>query len=1123
MIILHANWSVDGVRLWGESAEGFRQHRMAARDSSSVATLAATHPYVVPAADLIRALQTLGLPGDDMDAGAHSIRIPRDDHGPIPSDRLAAASGVIEAPVGEDDDDEVIDLAEALEAEAAPDSGSARVASDRDNDSDHAGGGETDTDDNSDVEIPEPDPIEIPSVLISTAAAMEALLRLGTLEGAAERSGIAFGHTTHYWSGVARFAAELLVDQRFIPSLLQHADMTLAGTWRPWVHDEATRERALMLINGMPPVECALDDDGSRDAWPRLDRALAGMINEAVRAVLVDEDFADALDGREPLNDPHVAWLGGLLADESAVRPGRDAAPELFSAVSEWLRGLGQTGGAGGLRLVLMLDEPMTEGLDDTKDPVGAEAEWTLTIALGRAGTDGPTHVIEAERLWTDTGAVDQAVAAGVIHPEEFLLAELGRAARLYPPLESLLTDAHPSELRLDTAGAYRFLSEFRDLLDESGVVIETPTWWGERSERLSARLQIDAEPLDDRADGGASPSGGPVMLGLGTLVQYRWQVAVGDRTMTAEEFDALAREAAKGAGLLRLDGHWIEVRPEDIAEARALMNDERGGEMTLLEAIQLAHGAAGAAVGLPVRGLDASGWVADLLEASQRDEPMLQVKQPRDFLGELRPYQLTGLSWLLFLDRFGLGACLADDMGLGKTIQLIALLLAERQDRPSPGPTLLVVPTSVIENWVREIRKFGPSIRVKVQHGPERPLGDDFEEAIKDVDVIITTYTIISRDRETLLATDWHRVVLDEAQYIKNPPTKQTTTIRALQTRRRIALTGTPVENRLSELWSIMEFCNPGYLGPAGEFRRRFGLPIERRRDREASGRLRRLVQPFILRRLKTDPTVIDDLPDCVTTKEYAYLTREQATLYEAAVDRMLGRVQEAEGIQRRGLVLATLVRLKQICNHPAQLESESDNGALPASPAIFSKRSGKCKRIIEMLEETVAAGDKALVFTQFRRMGHLLTAMIRHELDSPVVFLHGGTPTNKRQQMIDRFQDPAGGIPIFVLSLRAGGVGLNLTAANHVFHFDRWWNPAVENQATDRAFRIGQTRTVHVHKFVCMGTLEERVDQMIEQKTELARKIIGAGEDWLADMSTGQLRDLLSLRGATVEGESS
>ena len=596
--------------------------------------------------------------------------------------------------------------------------------------------------------------------------------------------------------------------------------------------------------------------------------------------------------------------------------------------------------------------------------------------------------------------------------------------------------------------------------------------------------------------------------------MHFRWRIAIGDRVLSAEDVRALAEQARGGAALVRLRGRWVELRAEEVAEAKQLLEDGGEGEMSLLEAVRLAGGGRG---GLPVQGIDASGWVADLLEGSADTSRMPRLDQPEGFDGELRPYQAAGLSWLAFLDRMGLGACLADDMGLGKTIQLIALLQHERERLgSSPGPTLLIVPTSVVSNWRREIGRFAAGLRVHVQHGPDRPVGDRFIALAADYDVIITTYTLLSRDRDTLLRTDFHRVVLDEAQYIKNPPTKQTATIRALRARRRIALTGTPVENRLSELWSIIEFCNPGYLGPQSEFRRLFAVPIERHRDGRRAEQLRALVRPFILRRVKTDPTVIDDLPACLTTREYAVLTPEQATMYEQTVEDMLGEVGRAEGIKRRGLVLATLVRLKQICNHPAQAMGKDQ--PLPP-PAGLAARSGKCRRMMDMMEELLAAGDRALVFTQFRRMGEMLVSMMRHELDTDVLFLHGGTPAARRQEMVDRFQAEGDAPPVFVLSLRAGGIGLNLTAANHVFHFDRWWNPAVENQATDRAFRIGQTRTVQVHKFICEGTLEERIDRMIERKTELAENIIGTGEDWLTELSTVQLRDLLTLRNESVE----
>jgi len=495
--------------------------------------------------------------------------------------------------------------------------------------------------------------------------------------------------------------------------------------------------------------------------------------------------------------------------------------------------------------------------------------------------------------------------------------------------------------------------------------------------------------------------------------------------------------------------------------------------------------------------------------------------------------------------------------MGLGKTIQLIALLQHERaalDAKPEEpvipaskvGPTLLVAPMSVVGNWHRELGRFAPELIVHVHHGLERPTGEQFEQISLASDIVITTYALVTRDKETLARVHWRRVVLDEAQHIKNPPTKQTAAIRSLRCSHRIALTGTPVENRLSELWSIMEFCSPGYLGTQAEFRRRFAVPIERHRDKKQAERLRNLVRPFVLRRLKTDPTVITDLPPLVESRQHVPLTVEQAQLYDSVVNDMLQRVDLAEGIRRRGLVLSALVKLKQICNHPAHFLKESKaeievdkatakakaaaaeaeaNGDEPLPPILvapgeqLSTRSGKATRLMEMLEEVLAAGDRALIFTQYREMGHLLVTMLRRELDTEALFLHGGTPQGRREQLIDRFQSGDPLTPIFVLSLKAGGVGLNLTSANHVFHYDRWWNPAVENQATDRAFRIGQLRTVNVHKMISAGTLEERIDQMIEQKTELASQIIGAGESWLTELSTGQLRDLLSLRRTSLE----
>jgi SNF2 family DNA or RNA helicase len=412
-------------------------------------------------------------------------------------------------------------------------------------------------------------------------------------------------------------------------------------------------------------------------------------------------------------------------------------------------------------------------------------------------------------------------------------------------------------------------------------------------------------------------------------------------------------------------------------------------------------------------------------------------------------------------------------------------------------------------------VERFAPGLTAVQHQGSDRLRDDAFIEQANAVDMVLTSYAIARRDADTLERIDWFGVVLDEAQNIKNPDAKQTRAVRQFPAQFRLALTGTPVENRLSELWSIMQFLNPGYLGSRRNFRQEFSLPIERYGDEDATYRLRQMVSPFIMRRVKTDPTVIQDLPDKQEMKVFCNLSDEQATLYESVVQEAMQEVEEADGIQRKGLVLSMLMKLKQICNHPAQFLHHVQSGESPTFEVIKETgRSGKLARLAEMLEEAIAVDDRVLIFTQFAEMGQMLKDYLRQRLDVPTQFLYGGTPAKKRAGMVKRFQEDPNGPPIFILSIKAGGTGLNLTRANHVFHFDRWWNPAVENQATDRAFRIGQTRNVQVHKFVCVGTMEEMIDEMIEKKKALAESVVGSGENWLTELSTNELRNLVTLR---------
>jgi len=1041
--------------LWAESLDQFNLLPLQGDDTLKTATngktisvanvQAALHPYAVASGLLVRSIDSVGIDLGSSEESTLVLQLPHDLLGPWPSDRLISIMG-------------------EYERASDPLLGEFRVPS---------------------IKI-EPDvAVRVLNILVNHPC--DELFEAG--------------QSVKFWKSATQMALDLLVDQRFIPTLLQVDRKHLTAKWTPWLQDEEVVNRFALLLRAMPPIARSTSNDGRI----LLETAIEDMTNGMIRKILIEDNFKNALEGWDNSTDAHVSWLTALLHQQTAVSGHPDRLLSIFTDARRWLGRLCDIGEDLSWRLLLELHEP-EEG----------QETWSLTLALQSA--DDSSREVSAKEVWGEVGGE----SGSDDRLPELFLTELDRAATLYPKLETSMEESTPCALTLTTAEAHRFLVEFVPLLEESGFRTTVPLWWGSQQSTLNANLHIDSPMLDTeiapRFDGTIGTSS---VLGLNAIVDCRWRVAVGGHMLSEEEFEQLLDQRQP---LVRVQGHWVHLHSGAIEEAKELFSDGAKTSMSLVDALRLTRGDGNKLKSLTIGGLTTTGWVHELLESTNDSESLPEISQPTLFEGQLRPYQLTGLRWMAFLSKFGIGTCLADDMGLGKTIQLIALLQHEREENPElVGPTLLIVPTSVVGNWCREIDKFAPELRVHVHHGAERPLGDAFKKIVKDCDVVITTYGLVHRDRETLNSCTWFRAALDEAQYIKNPPTKQAKSIRALKAWHRVALTGTPVENRLVELWSIMEFLNPGYLGPAATFRRTIARPIEQRRDPKTAEELRRMIQPFVLRRLKTDATVIDDLPDCVQTKEYANLTKEQAGIYEQVVEKMVNEVDRSEGIQRRGLVLSTLVKLKQVCNHPAHYAQAGHRDGVvvteSSAPGLQTARSGKASRMMTLLEEVLATGEKALVFTQFREMGRLLSAMIQHDLDCETLFLHGGTPTKRRQQFIDRFQSDEGNVPVFILSLKAGGVGLNLTAANHVFHYDRWWNPAVENQATDRAFRIGQQKTVHVHKFVCTGTLEEKIDQMIEQKMELAQNIVGSGEQWISELSAGQLRDILVLHDTAWE----
>ena len=928
-------------------------------------------------------------------------------------------------------------------------------------------------------------------VLVFEPAAATALL--SALAGLAPGD-LAVSGSIGYLTAVARFTDDLVARGRVLPALTAE-EGGYAARWRP-VLSAADAQRIRELAAAMPPACRAADD---AEPGPLI-AGMLDVLSDALVRTRLPGALLPARRGRAPARiSVAERTVESLTAPdpliEMATPQDEREARELATAFADWLASAALP--AGSVRTCFRLIEP-----SDSGEGAGADEVWRVEFSLQSA--EDPSLMVPAAEVWAGTGfgwlagtTRQNAVLPNTGHPEEELLAGLGAAARLFPALDGALREAAPAQVALDTEGALEFLRETGPLLSGAGFGVLLPDW--ARKARLGLRLTARS------SSSGSSASARQSQFGLEDLVSFRYDLAVGDEVLSPEELAELARLKVP---LVRVRGQWVELDDRHLKAALKFLEGRQSGTMTAAEVLGAAIGADGDLGELPLSAVDADGWLGDLLsgQADQRLEPL---ETPAGFGGTLRPYQQRGLSWLSFLGRLGVGAILADDMGLGKTVQLLSLIWAERAksrsvpDDPAP-PTLLICPMSLVGNWQREAARFTPDLTVHVHHGADRLAGADLTAALAAADLVITTYQTLARDRAVLSEVRWARLVCDEAQAIKNHLSLQAKAVRSLPAASRIALTGTPVENQLSDLWSLMEFANPGMLGSAKSFRERYAVPIERYGSEEAAQQLRLATQPFVLRRLKTDKSIISDLPDKQEMKVWCNLTQEQASLYAATVTDMMSRIEEAsEDIQRRGLVLATMAKLKQVCNHPAHLLGDGSR---------LDGRSGKLARLEELCEEIAAEGDKALCFTQYAEFGRMLQPYLSARIGCRVLFLHGGTTKKQRDAMVAEFQEADEPL-LFLLSLKAGGTGLNLTAANHVIHVDRWWNPAVEDQATDRAFRIGQRRDVQVRKFVCVGTLEERIDAMIEQKKALAEQIVGTGESWLSELSTAALREVLAL----------
>ncbi|MFC1433572.1 DEAD/DEAH box helicase [Streptacidiphilus sp. N1-3] len=950
-----------------------------------------------------------------------------------------------------------------------------------------------------------------------------------------------YGASLRWLTLVHDLAWRLVGRGRVLPALVADGPGAARARWIP-APDGAARREAAALAADCPPV-CRAEagaEAGAEAAGPSgaalLRELLAALVDCEVRAVLAERPpLLPQTRGRaRPAATAAERWLVALTSESDLLADGgADPDPAgltvLQARLADWHRSAAEA--RGPLRLGFRLVEPfgdenLAPAAPGAAGPGGDPDADRWRLEFGLQVVDEPSVLVEAADLWADRPAA-APLRRLVDQPEAAFLAELERAARRCPELEPALLTRRPHGLDLDRAGALAFLRDTAPLLAEAGFGVLLPAWWN-RPPALGLALTAHT-PATEQAGVVDQQS----LVGREDLVEFRWQAALGGEPLT--EAEMLELTESKQA-LVRVRGQWFEADTARIAAAAAFLaeqDQQAAGVMPAGELLRLALDGREPGTGLPIMVAEADGRLGELLrrvranaasadgaDGADTDGPLAPepVAVPPGFGAQLRPYQQRGLSWLVFLTRLGLGGVLADDMGLGKTVQTLALLAVEHEavrqaGLPSPGPTLVVCPMSLVGNWTRECARFAPMLRVQVHHGAGRSDGAELRRAAAGADVVITTYGLVQRDFAALRTVAWYRVVADEAHHIKNGATLQSRAVRALPAAQRLALTGTPVENRLSELHAVLDFANPGLFGSAEGFKERYSVPIERNASVRATAELRRRTRPFVLRRSKSDPLVAAELPRKQEMTVLCNLTAEQAALYQAVVADLLARIEQAKLdranlMQRRGLVLAALTRLKQICNHPAHYSAERG----PLGRPRLAGRSGKLARLEEVLEQTVAAGDRTLCFTQYTEFGALLQPYLAERIDSEVLFLHGGMTRSQRDRAVDRFQDPDGP-SVFLLSLRAGGVGLNLTAANQVVHLDRWWNPAVEDQATDRAFRLGQLRDVQVRRFVCVGTVEERVDRMIEGKRALAEAVVDTGENWLGDLSADSLREVLAL----------
>jgi non-specific serine/threonine protein kinase len=906
------------------------------------------------------------------------------------------------------------------------------------------------------------------------------------------------GETVEYWNTVCSLAQTYLNTGRIAPHL-ENKNGSVAGVWRAFPSTSEDFNQIQRLIEAMPPfarvpVEVGSNSDPvdqnqneliGRSAKEVVTRTLDRIIDALSKERLSAAETEATIEGIDTI---HRQWIDSLRERGRPIDAGSEEVIRLREQLDAWTRPP-VTADDQDARLCFQLKEPEIDA-----DIVESESEveptvpdgWTLEFLL--QSEEDPSLVVEANTVWESDPSKSKSLTRHLDRPTEILTNELERASSLYPQLTGEADRSRPTSIELSNSEAAEFLQDHAEVLQQAGFGVILPSWWGEPTQRLGTRLVVS--DLDDEFE--TTGTG----LGIEQLCEFDWEVVLGDETLSKDELEELS---TLKRSLVNFQGKWVSLQDGDVESAMDLL--DRDEEITLEEALQADTDIEDEEHSLPVVEKKLKGTFRKLFEEDY-EEWVNDTDTPPGFDGELRPYQKTGLGWISYLEDRGFGGCLADDMGLGKTIQVLARLLQERSHDSLVGPTLVVCPKSVVYNWESEANNFAPKLMVHIHHGQNRKSGDELTRAVEHHDLIITTYGTARNDIDQLQEIQFHRIVLDEAQKIKNTTAGRTRAIRSLSAYHRLALTGTPIENRLSELWSIMEFCNPGLLGSESQFRNAFARPIEERGNVQKAKQLRQLIQPCILRREKTDESIIDDLPEKFEKKEYCTLTEEQATLYKAVTDEIFAQIEASRDIEQRGRILKLIGNLKSICNHPRQYLNDDQQ---------ISARSGKLAALDDLVQKITLNDEKGLIFTQYTQMAELLLEHLR-EQGHDVFYLYGDTSKENRDEMISEFENVDGSC-FFLLSLHAGGTGINLTHATHVIHYDRWWNPAVEKQATDRAYRIGQEDNVRVYKLICKGTIEESIDEIIESKRDLADQILADSDDWITELSDEELRDLVKL----------